>query len=639
MLSRFYKKHDNKIIAAGLMIILGVLAAVRYDYYFDLNDDVVMKDILAGVYTGEPESRNIQMLYPMSLLISLIYRVFPQAPVYGIFLCGCQFACFYLIVQRSLCFRRSTVSKLLMAGLEGLVMTVLFLQHFIFIQYTVTSALLAGTAAFLFVTSKTEPYVRKFMKRNLCSIILVIVAFGIRSEMLLLALPFICAAGIYRWFMEGHGKAALFSTENIVKYLGVIGSILAGIVLLYVVNDAAYSGGNWRNFIDYFDSRTKLYDFQGIPPYERNEKLYERLGITKAEQDMLLERYNFGMDDTLDAGILNAMAEYQSDVRQQTVSLRENFVEKLWEYRYRTFHKEPEGSTNPDDYPWNVMVVLSYISVFIAGIWNEVCRTKNCSTKKCLTKDRLTWEGEAVRGNRTGAGVWRIVWKLLLMGFVRTVLWMYILINGRYPERITHSLYLIELCILWSMLHMEGQGIEARICGKIKATAVFSAVIALTAAASLLPGIGKVDAEYAARREANKTDIAMKEYCRSHEDNFYFIDVYSSVSDPVTEIPYSEKMFQNVNNHIANYDIMGGWLNKSPLYDKKLKAFGLSSMQEALAYDENVYMMAELEMGTDFLTDYYADQGVETKVRLVDTINGMIGVYEIQGYITEEIVE
>lgn len=615
VLNGFCKKHENKIIAAGLMIILGVLAAVRYDYYFDLNDDVVMKDILAGVYTGEPESRNIQMLYPMSLLISLFYRVFPQAPVYGIFLCGCQFVCLYLIVRRSLCFRENTVSKLLLAGLEGLVMTVLFLKHFIFIQYTVTCALLAGTAAFLFVTSKAEPSAGKFIKKNLCSIVLVIAGFGIRSEMLLLALPFIGAAGIYRWSLEGHGKAVLFSAANTVKYLGVIGSILAGIVLLYAVNDAAYSGRSWRSFTDYFDSRTELYDFQGIPPYDGNEKLYERLGITRAEQDMLFERYNFGMDDTLDAGILNAMAEYQSDVRQETVSLRENIVEKLWEYRYRTFHREPEGSANPDDYPWNAMVVLSYICVFTAGIWKEA------------------------RSGRICAGVWKTGWKLLLMGFVRTVLWMYILINGRYPERITHSLYLIELCILWGMLHMESRGIEARICGRIKATAVFSAVIALAAAVSLLPGIEKVDTEYAARREANKTDIAMKEYCRSHEDNFYFIDVYSSVQDPVTAIPYSEKLFEHVNNHIGNYDIMGGWLNKSPLYDKKLEAFGLSSMQEALACDENVYMMAELEMGTDFLTDYYADQGVEAEVRLVDTLNGIIGVYEIQGYMTESVAD
>ncbi len=634
VLREFCKKNENKIIAAVLMILLGALVAVRYDYYFDLNDDVVMKDILAGVYTGKPESRNIQMMYPMSLLISLFYRIFPQVPVYGVFLCGCQFVCLYLIVQRSLYFRNSTVSKLLMAGLEGLVMTVLFLPHFIFIQYTVTCALLAATAAFLFVTAADEPSVSKFIRKNVCSIALVIAAFGIRSEMLLLAMPFICVAGIYRWSLEVFGKRALFSTENIVKYLGVIGSILAGIVLVYVINDAAYSGGSWRKFIDYFDSRTELYDFQGIPSYEENEKLYERLGVTRAEQDMLFERYNFGMDDTLDAGMLNAMAKYQSEAKQQTVSVGENLVKKLGEYRYRTFHREPEGSATPDDYPWNVMVVLTYISVFIAGIWNEVCKAKDCLTKDCLTK-----EHEAVHGKLAGCGVWKIGWKLFLMGFVRTVLWMYILMNQRSPERITHSLYLIELCILWAMLHVESQGIEARICGKIKATVVFPAVLALTAAASLMAGIGEVDTEYAARGEVNTTDIAVKEYCRTHPGNFYFIDVYSSVSDSVTLIPYSEKMFQNVNNHIANYDIMGGWLNKSPLYDKKLKAFGLSSMQEALAYSENVYMMAKLEMGTDFLTDYYADQGVETEVELVDTINGIMGVYEIQGYMAEEIAD
>ncbi|NLL78190.1 MAG: hypothetical protein GX235_13285 [Clostridiales bacterium] len=611
VLRNFCKKYENIIIAAGLIIVLGILAAVRYDYYYDLNDDVVMKDILAGVYTGDPESMNIQMMYPMSLLISLFYRIFPQAPVYGIFLCACQLIGFFLIAERSVGFREHTASKLLMAGLEGLIIIVLFLPHFIFIQYTVTSALLAGTAAFLFITSDNEAAGRKFIRKNLLSIVLVIVAFGIRSEMLLLALPFICAAGIYRWSME----SSVFTRENIVKYLGVIGSILAGIVLIYAMNDAVYSRGNWKNFIDFFNSRTELYDFQGIPPYEGNEELYERLGITQVEQNLLIEEYDFGMDDTLDAGILDAMAKYQAEKKKQTESITETCVEKLKEYKYRTLHREPKGSEKPDDYPWNIMVILGYISVFIAGIWNEAFRIKNSEAE---------YDGQVFNA------IWKIGWKLVLMGFIRSVLWMYILMGGRSPERVTHSLYFIELCILWAMLHTESAAIEMKICGKVKVAAVFPAVLAITAAASISSSIAEVDREYAKRAEANTTDMQMKEYCRAHKENFYFFDVYSSVSDPVTSIPYSEKMFKNVNNNIANYEIMGGWLTKSPLYDKKLKAFGMSSMQEELIYGDNVYMMAELKKGTDFLTDYYEEQGMPAEAKLVDTINGIIGVYKIQ---------
>ena len=81
-------KIENWIIAVGAVAVLGVFAALRFDYYYDLNDDVTIKDLMAGVYTGEPEGHNIQILYPLSLAVSLVYRVFPRMPVYGIFLCN-----------------------------------------------------------------------------------------------------------------------------------------------------------------------------------------------------------------------------------------------------------------------------------------------------------------------------------------------------------------------------------------------------------------------------------------------------------------------------------------------------------------------------------------------------------------------
>ena len=71
----FCRRYQNWILTGLFLLLLLVFVGVRYDYYFDLNDDVLMKDILAGVYTGAPESRNIQMRWPISALISLLYRI------------------------------------------------------------------------------------------------------------------------------------------------------------------------------------------------------------------------------------------------------------------------------------------------------------------------------------------------------------------------------------------------------------------------------------------------------------------------------------------------------------------------------------------------------------------------------------
>lgn len=599
----FYEKYQNQIIALGLVFLLFCFTAQRYDFYFDLNDDVVMKDILSGVYTGAPESRNIQMLYPVSLLLSLVYRIFRQLPVYGVFLFLCQFGCIYLIVERSIRFRSSSRTKIIMAMLQGLVITSLFLEHMVFVQYTVTSALLAGTAAFLFVTMEEGLTTASFIKKNVANVILVILAFCIRTEMLALMLPLICAAGVYRW---GKEKPAL-TRENFCKYLTVFGCIIGGMLLTYAANDIAYGGKEWKEFMHFFDSRTELYDFQGIPPYEGNEAFYRRLGLTASEQDMLLGQYNFGMDDRVDAGTLDAVSVYQSSIKGTEGSFMDRLVDKFGEYRYRTFHKEMQDSEKEDDYPFNLMVILAYMSVFIAGIWNAIGHEKNTLT-----------------------GAWKTGWKLLLLGFIRTALWMFILMRGRAPSRITHPLYLVELAILMGILHVECAGIASKIYGKFKATIVFPTVIAITAVTALLPAISAADKNYAGREAANITYRAMQEYCADHRESFYFIDVYSSVSDPKTSVPYSEKMFADTDNRIANYDIMGGWLVKSPLYEKKLNAFGMDNMQKAIAENENVYFIAELEKGTGSLTAFYADQNVSIRTELTDTINNVLGVYEVK---------
>lgn len=599
----FYKKNENWIIASVLILLLGVIIGIRYDYYYDLNDDVMMKDIMSGVYTGEPEGHNIQMLYPLSLLISLLYRILPNAPVYGAVLCLSQYGCIWLIVNRSLTFKDSTCAKWVLAGAEGVVILALGLQHLVFVQYTVTCSLLAAAAAFLFITTKPEAGVGQFIRKNIPCILLALLSYLFRSEMMLLLLPLICVAGVYRWSVE----TEIFMKDNFRKYLTVIGSILVGMLMATVINRVAFSSTEWRQYVDFFNSRTELYDFQGIPAYEGNEKLYESLGMTENEQYMLLDQYNFGLDDTLDASALDRISEYQAEEKKETRQWMALLKETLKLYGYRTLHKEPAGSAVPDDHPWNLMVILGYVAVFAVMLW----------------KDKRKWIGS--------------VWKLFFLFCVRTALWMFILIRGRDPVRITHSLYLMEFCILISMLFVECAGRELKTGGRMKITAIFCAVFVLAAAVSLPDGIGRVEKEYDARAVAGTVDKGMKEYCRGHEDNFYFMDVYSAVSyplEPYRSTYYSEKMFRDVNNRMGNYDLMGGWLAKSPLSAKKLNYFHMDSMQEGMLYNKNVYMMAELSKGTDFIRSYFKeqleDQDIQVTVDLTDTICDIIGVYKIE---------
>ena len=48
---KFYHKWENWILPLLFTLALLLFTGLRFDYYYSLNDDVLMKDILAGVYT------------------------------------------------------------------------------------------------------------------------------------------------------------------------------------------------------------------------------------------------------------------------------------------------------------------------------------------------------------------------------------------------------------------------------------------------------------------------------------------------------------------------------------------------------------------------------------------------------------
>ena len=62
--AKFCKKHENLLLTAAVLFCMLVFIGIRFDYFYQANDDVYIKNLLSGVYTGAPESHNIQMHYP-----------------------------------------------------------------------------------------------------------------------------------------------------------------------------------------------------------------------------------------------------------------------------------------------------------------------------------------------------------------------------------------------------------------------------------------------------------------------------------------------------------------------------------------------------------------------------------------------
>ena len=585
----FLKKHENFIGAALLILVILIVTGIRYDYYFDLNDDVLMKDILSGVYTGKPEGHNIQMLWLVSAFISVFYRIIRGLPWYGIFLCVCHYGSLFLVVHRSLSFCRKWTGKLMLLLTEGVLIMGLFLDHLVSAQYTVTCTLLASAAAFLFMTTDITLPVKDFLKKNIGTVLLVFLAYLIRSEMLLLVLPLICAAGVIKWGCE----EKIFIKENFIKYLTVIGAILLGILIGQVSHRIAYGSDAWRTFTEYFDNRTELYDFQVLPGYEEHQAFYRGVGLTESERE-LLDNYNFGLDEEIDEKLLGEIAKYASQCRSEEMPFTERLRNALGNYVRRTL---TGPSHNESDYPWNLVILFSYLAVFLTAM--------------------------SISGEKPGIRFLQIFWKLGFLGAVRTVLWLWLIMRDRVPVRISHSMYLMELCILAALFLLQCRELSEQRQYLFQQLPAALGVLYLLLGVVILPSsIALTDRDVEAKAENNVRYDALYSYLREQKDNFYFIDVYSSVA-------YTEKMFVNVDNSLANYDIMGGWACKSPLWRKKLSAFGIENMEEALTGRSDVYYVQEKGADTGWLSEYYEDHGVSISLTLADTVDDSFEIYSV----------
>lgn len=611
------KQYDNIIGTVAFLLALIGFISFFYDFYYDLNDDVLMKDILAGVYTGQPESRNIQMLYGISALISLFYRLIPALPWYGIFLCVCQFGSIGLIVYRSLTLCKSRVLKGIIVVLSGLLSLGMLLYHLVFVQYTITCTMLAAAAAFLFYTSDSTLAPKDFLKKNVLPVLLVWLAYLIRSEMLLLVLPMICVAGVCKWGNEPR----IFIKDNVIKYGSVIGAILLGLLAGEATHRIAHSSPEWQSFTEYFDNRTELYDFQTIPEYEGNEAFYDSIGLTRWERE-LLDNYNFGLSEEINEDTLLAIADYAAAGKSEETSLEQEFFKKLRTYCYHLLHvvnrsTAEENSGLPfqwgQEYPFNILVLTLYVGIAVisvAGSWRYYRDQGSFQQHKAKALICTCLRG---------------IWQPAFLFIVRTALWMFIIMRDRQPLRITHSLYFMEFCILVGMLAMAlvkapGKGLTSR------AGAIAGILICLEVICFFPAGFGSVNYEFRYRDEVNRPYQAMQAYCRQEDNqgNYYFVDVYSTVA-------FSEKMFKDVDNRLANHDIMGGWACKSPLYYKKLSAFDITTMEAALLERNHVYLIAEPENDLRWLRGYYAEQNVTIDIVQIDEIAGGMQVYRIRG--------
>ena len=81
-------------------------------FIYDINDDVAMRNVAAGVITGSPDAHLLHIKYLLGLVIAGFYRLLPGFDWYGLALIGIMLFSLVMVLYRGLAAKKGILWKL-----------------------------------------------------------------------------------------------------------------------------------------------------------------------------------------------------------------------------------------------------------------------------------------------------------------------------------------------------------------------------------------------------------------------------------------------------------------------------------------------------------------------------------------------
>ncbi len=580
---RSYTLKNKKALIWISLILNGLfylLLAVKFDIQYDINDDVMIQDILSGAFLLEPSAYTVYMNYILSIILATCYKVFPIVPWLGLFFVGVYLFCMTAILN-SILHNSDNIWTRVLLGLNfiGLIGT-LFLKNMVLMHYTILAAVVGGTALFLFILSKDTKGSLSILKQNTITMILLVLCYMIRSQVFLMLLPFLGAAGFYKLLL---GEKFWLKLKD---YIPLIGLTFTMILLVFGIGKLPYQNQEWITYQEFNDARTEVYDYTKIAIYEKHQSFFETLGINEQQVD-LMNSYDLLLDDSITTKQLHEIANYTDAQTNLNKSVKSRIRFAFYDY-VKSMLLESENM------PLNYIVLSIYVFLMIFYV---------------ITKR------------------YKELLSLMFLGFARSFVWIYLLYEKRFPERISMSLYIIEFLLLFGMFfhqYLRCKNID------FKPTKIFwkwtGIFFALVLGATSLYFVGRTQAAYEEQYNKNIVMKGLYEYFEANPENFYFLDVYSVAK-------YSEPVFEWKETRYQNSLLLGGWVTESPLVDEKIGYLGTDSSLKALLEKEEVYFVMNTEYSTKYIEEYLKTKDSDIMIQYKDEVNIKdtgFTIYELQ---------
>lgn len=531
-------------------------------FVYGIIDDRSMMEIVSGQYLGHPDAHTIFLGYWYSLLLTGLYRLVPEADWYALCYLLLQGACMSLILWRMLERQSEKRKKILWIVVVLLLFTVLALQAVTQLTFTTTAAVIGVTVIFCYATAEQIRFADWLLLFVLC-----LLTEQVRSSIFFMILPVCGILWIFR----------VRQASDRTRWNLLLPMAAAGVFVFSAAgNQIGYGSDSWKSYQAYNQKRSEVYDYSDytFPLYEGAEEFYRSIGIEKKSRARTLMNYNYTADEQITTEFFGAYIDAYEKAFPSEVTKAAKLKACVKEYLKGVLSGR-----------FHILHILSLLLYGLLAVWYLA-------------------EKE-----------WELCRKVICVGGIQGLLWMYLLYEGRTPDRVIFSMNLmlaVTVLLLW-MEAVRNIRFTARM-ERIGTAALLLIFCMLTV--SQFREIRRENLEMSHRNE----DVEfLKEYCMEHEENFYFNDVTSMA-------------FTTWNVHLwrpepwgMNYMSLGDWMSYSPIWKEKLEQKGITSVKDALYGQNDIYLICSFDKGLEYLVSLYDDaEGTE-----IDKIPGF-KIYRLQ---------
>lgn len=551
-----------------LTIASAVVITSQFTYLCDTNDDVLLRSIVSGTFMGTPDAHLIYIMYPLGWILKNLYQLLPNVFWYDVFMIGMHYMCWFLLAAKVGSLFENRWKKVVAVLLSYAIIVLIDLPYMVMHQYTVLAAVV-GSVALLWILTDCSENVREFTRNHIVTVLAMTLCLWIRNQVFLMLMPFVGIAVIWRIckVSKEHIK------KSIARYSVALGVVVAIVLTSFIIEKVAYSSEEWKEFLEYNEARTDVYDFYQAPPYEIYKEAYASLGFNEYDA-LVIGTHNIGLMPEVDAQTLATLADRSKEFR--------DWQEQYYSVYRKTMFSLMDSILYNQVQPIGTVLIMMYaISIFISVI-------------KDRKKDALV---------------------VLAVGLFQCLFVAYFLYQNRFPERVSYGFYLMQLVFLTGI---QLQNVKAGKTVEKKSKQYFWNVIFALLIAVVGINAGMYCYKNALDHNRERVAVAtewecIKQYCNQHSEQQFFMKTNAVGA-------YCETMFTKGTLTTANTHYLGTWLLDSPLYETRLSNAGIMDCGSYLAQNENGCMLQLGNETTDWLTEFYRAQGYRGTIEITDSI-------------------